>query len=322
MTNNGSVNTTHAGQAQPSTAADAAHDSGDIGQRIVEFMRDYSIEITPHDRDKIDEFTDYLIPGMSVYVANPPRVDHDDVIETARRLRVAGYHAIPHLLARELVDDGELRNILETMRSARIDQLLLIAGDVHEATGPFESTLDVMETGLLEEFGFDRFGVAGHPEGSPVIGQILLGNALAEKNAYAKRVGATLHIVSQMSFDADSVVAWARQISRNGNQLPIHLGIAGPTRLRTLLRYGARCGIGASMRTLTKKASALANVVRVAAPDELITSFARYQTAAPQLGLAKAHFFTFGGVERTARWLNAVSHGQFELRPDGRGFVV
>ena len=41
------------------------------------FLRDYSIEVTPHDAEKLDAIRAELAPGTAVYVAHPPGVPID-----------------------------------------------------------------------------------------------------------------------------------------------------------------------------------------------------------------------------------------------------
>ncbi len=294
----------------------------DLSHQIEEFVQDFSIEILPRDRGLIPEIQGYLSPGTSVYVANPPSASLDEVIATAVELWAAGYNSVPHILVRELTGKGHLQKVLKKLRDGGIEQILLLAGDRHDPVGPFTSTLEALETGVIETFDFKKIGIAGHPEGSPYAGPSLLSPALAGKNDYARRTGTDMYIVSQLSFDAANIIKWSKIITAAGNRLPIHVGMAGPTKLRTLLNYGAKCGIGASLRTLTKKASALANLVSVSAPDQLIMELANYRAVEPDCPLVKAHFFSFAGFETTARWASAVAGGHYRLKPGGIGFEV
>ena len=57
-------------------------------------------------------------------------------------------------------------------------------------------------------------------------------------------------------------------------------------------------------------------------PDELVTAFARYRAANPASRLVGAHLFAFGGLEPSARWLNAVQAGRFTLNEKSTGFEL
>ena len=50
----------------------------ELHKQIADFMRDYSIEATPHDEGRLDEIRSVLQPGQSVYIAHPPGVPIED----------------------------------------------------------------------------------------------------------------------------------------------------------------------------------------------------------------------------------------------------
>lgn len=293
-----------------------------LKQQIVDFVGDFSIELLPKDSNLIAELHNYLPHGCSVYIANPPSASLDDVISVSAQLHQANYNPVPHILARELPSAGHLQQTLQRLKESGVEQLLLIAGDKGSPVGPFDSTLQLLETGLFEQYEFKSIGIAGHPEGSPYAGPNLLGKALKIKNDYAENTVTDMYIVTQLSFDPDNLINWSRVITQAGNRLSIHIGMAGPTKLRTLLLYGKKCGIGASLRTLMKKATALSNLITISTPDELITAIARHRNLETDSPFVKAHFFSFAGFKQTARWVNAVANGQFSMRADGKGFVV
>src|SRR5690606_29115154 len=107
-----------------------------------------------------------------------------------------------------------------------------------------------------------------------------------------------------------------------GVRLPVHVGMAGPSSLRQLVRFAMKCGIGSSARMMATRTGATANLLRTHAPDELIVHFARHRASMPASRLERAHFFCFGGVLKTAEWANSVLAGRFELNGRGDGFQV
>jgi methylenetetrahydrofolate reductase (NADPH) len=100
----------------------------------------------------------------------------------------------------------------------------------------------------------------------------------------------------------------------------VRIGFAGPTNLATLLRYAKRCGVQASAQSLARQAGLLRQLFAMSAPDGLVRALA--QTRA-QLHLADIapHFFSFGGLLRTARWAEAVAQRRIALEAGG-GFRV
>jgi methylenetetrahydrofolate reductase (NADPH) len=131
-----------------------------------------------------------------------------------------------------------------------------------------------------------------------------------------------LYIATQFGFDNDAVPKWEAATTAAGIELPIHVGMAGPTSLKQLVKFAMLCGIGASARMLITRTGATANLLRQQTPDELITTIARHRATSPSSRVVKPHFFAFGGVLKTARWANAVASGRFVLNGEATGFRV
>ncbi len=294
-------------------AADEAWTNGDIRSAVLSFLDDFSIEATPHTIVEVDSYAEYLSPGTTIYVAHPPNTSLDDVVQMAMRLREFGYKSVPHLIARKLRSRAELDSALAQMHDIGIDQILVVAGDLMQPLGPFGNTMELLQTGLLQQHGFKTVGIAGHPEGSQAIGPAMLRRVLYEKAQFAADTGLQMYIVTQFGFNAQAVIDWETELSTMGIELPIHVGMAGPTSLKQLLRYAMRCGINASMRMMVGKASAMSEHLKLTPVDEMVPAFARHRLSHPDCRMIRAHFYALGGAERTARWLNAIRSGNFEI---------
>jgi methylenetetrahydrofolate reductase (NADPH) len=294
----------------------------DLKAQIISFLQDYSIEATAHDADKLGEFPDLFQPGTAIYVAHLPGLPIDDVVDFAGRLRALGFRPVPHIVARKLESREQLASSLARLEQLGVADALVIAGDQAIDNAAFDSTLEVLETGLFEKYGFREVGVAGHPEGSKAIGEQRVREALMAKTRFAATAPYRMHITTQFGFDPVAVTDWESATSTEGVDLPIHVGMAGPASLRQLVRFAMKCGIGSSARMLMTRTGATANLLRTQAPDELITHFARHRADNSSSRLSKAHFFAFGGVTKTARWVNAVLAGRLEMNSQGTGFQV
>ncbi len=298
-----------------SPAEEVCH-NGDIRSAVLSFLDNFSIEATPHTIVEVDSYPEYLSPGTTIYIAHPPNTLLDDVVQMATRLRDLGYKPVPHLIARKLRSQAELDSALGQMHDVGIDHILVVAGDLMQPLGPFGSTMELLQTGLLLQHGFKTVGIAGHPEGSRAIGPTMLHRALYEKAQFAADTGLMMYIVTQFGFNAQAVIDWEAALATNGIELPIHVGMAGLTPLKQLLRYAMRCGIVSSMRMLVGKASAMSEHIKLTPVDELVPAFARHRLSHPDCRMIRAHFYAFGGAERTARWLNAIQSGNFEINND------
>jgi methylenetetrahydrofolate reductase (NADPH) len=183
--------------------------------------------------------------------------------------------------------------------------------------GSIESSLQVLESGLLERFQIRTIAVAGHPEGHPNVSDSALRDALRRKNAYAQQSGASVYIVTQFTFSAEPIVAWEKNYGDDIDRLPITVGLPGLATPATLLKFAVECGVGASLQAFRKRASKFTRLLTVAAPDETIVDLAAYRDRNAQTRVTGVHFFPFGGFKRTAEWANAIAAGDFEVTETG-----
>gem|GEM_PF-42629 len=290
---------------------------------IIDFVGDYSAEVTPGQADKVADFGALLPKGIAINVTFLPGSDFEDTLRVCRRLTNEGYVPVPHLAARSIPDEATLDTWLARLvAEANVEEVLCIAGGVTNPVGEFSSTMEWLDTGLLDKHGIRRVGIAGHPEGSPDIPYDALVSALAWKNAFSERTGADLTIVTQFCFEAAPIINWDRAMREAGNRLPIRIGVPGPATFTTLLKYAQMAGIGPSMRFLTRQTRNVAKLMTVAAPDKLVHDLANYWATDPDCGIQNCHFYPLGGLKKTAGWINGVRDGAFTLRRDGKGFNV
>jgi methylenetetrahydrofolate reductase (NADPH) len=293
-----------------------------LAEQIQNFFADYSIETTTHDEAKFDEITAELKPGTRVYIAHVPGTPIDDVVSFALRFKAAGFNPVPHIIARKLSSAEQLETALGRLAQGGVVEALCIAGDIAVDDNAFDSSLEVLQTGLFGRYGFSEIGVAAHPEGSKAIGEQRVAAALAGKVEFAKTAPFRLRFVSQFGFDAQPFFAWEQATSAQGINQPIHVGLAGPASFKQLVKFAAVCGVGASARMFKTRTAAMTNLLKTKAPDDLVVAFARHRAANPNTRIVSPHFFAFGGVARCARWANAVRDGRFKFNKDESGFEV
>ncbi|HMB74837.1 MAG TPA: metFprotein [Kiloniellaceae bacterium] len=292
-------------------------------QQVIDFLADFTIETTPGSALKIPDYREHLRPGVKVAVTFLPGSDFADTIKTASRLRAEGFEPLPHFAARSIPSKDLFETWLKQLRDeVGINEAVALGGAVEHPLGPFDSSMAILESGLFDKYGITRIGVAGHPEGSPDISDHAIADALAWKNAFAERTGAELYIATQFCFEAAPIIAWDRAIRAAGNKMPIHIGVPGLATIKTLLNHARACGIGPSMRFLTRQARNITKLMTVSEPDRLILDLARYKAEDPSCGIRRAHFYPLGGLKRSAGWAYAVRDGAFELKSGDKGFKV
>jgi methylenetetrahydrofolate reductase (NADPH) len=288
--------------------------SGLEGERsaVVAFLCGASLELSSRDPAEVDACVELLDPGTEVYISFPPGQTYHGTVTIAARLARAGFRPVPHVAARRIASREALDDYLARIAGeAGTDRALVIGGDSERMSGPFDSSLALLETGLFQRHGIVRVGIAGYPEGHPRIAPSSLEAALIAKIALARHNGFDLSIVTQFCFDSAPILSWAATAKVHG--VPVRVGLAGPASLTRLLRFAAMCGIGNSVRALRARPGAITRLVVEAGPEAAVRDLAR-RAEEP---IAGVHFFCFGGLVRTARWLRAVREGRFELTEDG-----
>lgn len=297
-------------------------ETDDSKRRVIELLSGFTIETTPGAAAKIADYREFLRPGTTVYITFLPGSDFSDTVTVARRLRSEGFEPVPHVAARSLPSRGFLEAGLQRLvEEAGITQVLVIAGALDRGLGPFDDSMQLLQSGLFDRFGIRKIGVAGHPEGSPDISDEAIRRALAWKNAFAERTDADLYVVTQFCFQAAPIIAWDKRIRADGNRLPIHIGVPGLATLKTLLAHAKACGIGPSMRFLTRQARNLSRLMTVNAPDRLLADLAEYRASDPNCGITGVHLYPLGGLRKPAKWSYAVIDGRFTPNRAG-GFSV
>lgn len=213
---------------------------------------------------------------------------------------------MPHFPARIIKDKATLADwIARYQGEADVKQALLLAGGVAAPHGDFSDSMQLMETGLFDQAGFERLHVAGHPEGNRDIdatGTANVDAALRWKNDFQTRTDAKMAIATQFAFEATPIIDWADSLVEAGITLPVHIGIAGPAKLQTLIKFAIACGVGPSLKVLQKRAMDVTKLLLPYEPTDILTELAAHKAANPEFNISHVHFFPLGGIKTNATW--------------------
>lgn len=267
----------------------------------------FSIEALPRTAALGTGPREMLPAGTRIYIAHVPGTPIEDMVAAAQHLRAQGFPVMPHLPARLIDTRSTLENWLGRYREAGIEEALVIAGDVPVPAGDYRSAIELLESGLFDRLGFTRLHVAGHPEGNrdidPNGGTRIADEAVLWKDRFARDgTDCEMALVTQFAFDPVPIVAWANRLQDMGATLPIHVGVAGPAKLPTLIRFALRCGIGPSLSVLRKRARDVTRLLRSYAPDDLVAALDDFKQTHPESNIERIHLFPFGGIAASARW--------------------
>lgn len=300
----------------------SARDTDALAAAVRRLFAGWSIETTPRQAERIASFQAQLPPGTRVNVAFVPDESDRAVVSTVRRLVDEGMRPVPHVPARTMPSAAFLEDYLTACAQAGAGEALVIGGGVGRPRGPFDRSMQVLKTGLLQALGYRRVGVAGHPEGSPDIAQGDLIRALAEKNEFAAATGLELVIYTQFTFDAAAVIRWREVLAAVGNRLPIRLGIPGPASIKSLMRYAALCGVGSSLRFLSRRRGQVMQLLGQAEPDGFVVDFVQHLVDDAGGRIEGVHLYPFGGVEKATAYARALAEGRFQVSRSGDGLTV
>jgi methylenetetrahydrofolate reductase (NADPH) len=266
-----------------------------------------SVEISARGH-QLAELSENFSPGIDVSITFLPGDNYRHNVETAAALRSAGFNPVPHIAAREIASREALDDFLRRLRGeAGVTRMLLIAGDVAIARGPFKSSRDVAASGLIEAHGYSRVSVAGHPEGHPWLDPLHAMEGLATWRAWGRERRIELDIVTQFCFEPTPLVSWLAELRRAAVDLPVIIGLAAPATPATLMTFALRCGIGQSIRAVRNQIGRYGRLLTDAGPDDVV----RGLLAAPRdstAGIAGFHLFPFGGLRKAGNWLRSSAH--------------
>lgn len=262
----------------------------------------YSFEISAKDAGRLGSIRSHVPAGTLVSITYLPNETDEARIAAAVEARRLGFTPMPHVAARRIPSARSLEQFLGAVsEAAGVDRLFVIAGDLSAPIGPFEDALSVISQTRLADLGIKTVGISGYPEGHPQISNEILQRAMTAKVEELERQGLAGEIMTQFAFDAEPLVAWVAKLRADGIRYRIRLGLPGPANVGTLLRFAARCGVGASAKVMAKYGASITKLLSTAGPDRLYADLSA--GIDPDIhGPVAVHLYPFGGLVKMADW--------------------
>tara|TARA_B110000196_G_scaffold62690_1_gene52381 strand:+ start:318 stop:1223 length:906 start_codon:yes stop_codon:yes gene_type:complete len=284
------------------------HINKDVSNHLKLFLNNFSIEVMPRTAAKIESFNDILPKNTRIYIAHIEGVPIQEMISTAKRIQSEGFVVIPHFPARIIENKVILEDWIKAYQEeANIDQALILAGGVDKPHGIFENSMQLVETELFSKYNFKNLYFAGHPEGNKDIDpdgtEKNVTDALVWKQKLNERTDINLALTTQFCFDSKPVIKWANELNKNGINIPIHIGVAGPAKLQTLIKFSIACGVGASLKVLHKRAKDIKKLLLPFEPNDFLETLALHKKNNPDFNITNIHFFPLGGIKTTSNWI-------------------
>ncbi len=279
------------------------------GQAPAHITEGYSLEMTAKDIVALQDAAPLIPQDTPLSVTFLPGEHHQARVDATVAVRRLGFEPMPHFSARRILSEDDFEGYLrDVVAQAGVERCFIVAGDPAEPQGPYCDTMALIRTGAFERAGIKAIGIGGHPEGHPVMSRAQCWDVLVAKTAEIDARGMAALIVTQFGFDPDACLDWLLELRARGIDTPVRIGIPGPASIKALLRFAARCGVGASTAVMKKYGVSITNLLGSAGPDRLVDSFAAQLNA--DHGRVRLHFYPFGGLVKTAEWI-----ASYERRP-------
>ena len=271
-------------------------------------LDDFSMEMTGKDVTKVENAARVIPPGTRINVTFLENEDLAMRVAAAAAVKRLGFTAVPHISARRLKSQEMLEEFLTGLRDVgATENVFSVGGDPAVPLGPYEDSLALIESGVLQQYGVKHVSIGGYPDGHPDIAADVLWSALEKKAAALSRLNLPGAVITQVDFDVDRVLSWVAEVREHGVDLPIRVGVPGPASVKLLLGFAGRLGISTSTTIAKKYGLSVTNLLGKAGPENFIRDLQAGLDPGKH-GVVKLHFYTFGGFKTTAEWI--ANHSQ------------
>ena len=271
-------------------------------------LDDFSMEMTGKDVAKVENAAGVIPAGTRINVTFLENEDLQMRVDAAEAVKRLGFTPVPHISARRITSQEHLEEFLAALRVIHAtENVFAVGGDPAVPMGPYEDSLALIESGVLQQYGARDISIGGYPDGHPDIAADVLWSHLEKKAAALSRLEIPGTVITQVEFDAHRVLSWVAEVRDHGVELPIRVGVPGPASVKLLLGFASRLGISTSTTIAKKYGLSVTNLLGKAGPEHFIRDLQSGLDPAKH-GVVKLHFYTFGGFKTTAEWI--ANHSQ------------
>ena len=267
-------------------------------------LEGFSVEMGSHQSKSLQDFARRLPQGTEIFLNLFPNDQLDRQVEICRHIRESGLTPIPHLAARRARTKDDVTRVLGRFtEDAGVMDFLIIAGDLQEPKGVIKDSLEFIREIPPNTFDIRRIGISGYPEGHPLISDEDLASSQQEKIAILKDLGIEPVVVTQFSFEPVAIIRYLENLHSRHPDLHAKIGLPGPAKLTTLIRFAQRCGVTSSMKKMKSlPVSTSLKLLQRVPPASQAEAIGKYRLE--QNDRVAAHLFTFGGLEASLDWIN------------------
>ena len=97
-------------------------------------------------------------------------------------------------------------------------------------------------------------------------------------------------IITQWTLNVDAINKFV-----NTAKLPTHVGLLGPTSMKSLLKFANLVGSKNSLEFIKNNITKIPTLIKKQEPQNIIDQL--------DSGIDSIHFYTFGGITKTSQWI-------------------
>lgn len=254
-------------------------------------------EILPFPRG-LQQATDLAHP-VHLTVTCSPKHGPDHALDAAARLRELGHEVTVHIAANLVRDATHADALLRRMSELEIADMFLIGGDAAQPIGEYASAGELLPVLAAHPLRPASLGVAGYPEGHPLIDDATLDQALLTKAELAD------YVTTQLCFDPAALDSWLTRQRSRGLEAPVWIGMPGQVSVAKLLEISARIGVGPSISFLRKQRG-LRGLLGILTARHGGATERLFDALAPIVGADRRvqglHYFTINELVATREW--------------------
>jgi methylenetetrahydrofolate reductase (NADPH) len=262
---------------------------------------DISIEISPEEVQTFAPDQNIIPRGSRVFVPHIKGKPLSLQVEAAKTLKQMGYVPVPHFGARNYDSDKEYIDHLQAHARNGIQHALFVGGNPLVSAGALLRAEQLLGHPALGDTPIRVAFIAAYPEGHPGISDGALRRAFEQKRLLCRERGLAVRAISQFAFDGRAIGSWVKSVHSEFPDLSVHVGIAGVTSLPKLIKFAAKCGVGASLALLRQPAGKLLSVLTDHDPAGVVRGIE--ESYPVPVGPLSLHFFPFGGWKKTLDWV-------------------
>jgi methylenetetrahydrofolate reductase (NADPH) len=262
------------------------------------------MEMTGKDVARLEAAARVIPAGTRIHITFLENEDLGMRVDAAAAVKRLGFTPVPHISARRITSREELEEFLNALRAVGASEYVFaVGGDPEIPLGPYEDSLALIESGVFWQYGVRHISIGGYPDGHPGIPSDVLWSALERKSAALAKLQLPGFVLTQVEFDVDRVLSWLAEVRQHGVELPVRVGVPGPTSVKGLLGFASRLGVSTSTTIARKYGFSVTNLLGEAGPETFIRGLEEGLDPAKH-GEVLLHFYTFGGFKSTAEWIS------------------